>query len=195
MFFYTKNRIADWFVISDAHVSQVMWPVNRVCKMYDLSAHTRQVMWPPVSFTHPRPDQKNSTTLEKHEIRCIFADENVEFSGHFDGELSYSWYNQLNVVLQNPTSTPIFLSIEFTPSFRPLILVLVLEFSSFQLSKNPQRSSAEHSNFTKSQCLHNKSHQVIDNQFRKLTLAWTMYLEITKKKNSTLFVKWFIFND
>jgi hypothetical protein len=53
MFFLTKNRTADRFVISDAHVSQVVWPVNRVCKICDLSAHTRKVIWPPVSFTQP----------------------------------------------------------------------------------------------------------------------------------------------
>jgi hypothetical protein len=49
--FFPKNRTSDRFVTSDAHVLQVVWPVNRVCKMCDLSAHGRQVMWSPVSFT------------------------------------------------------------------------------------------------------------------------------------------------
>jgi hypothetical protein len=49
--FCTKNRTVDQFVTSDAHVLQVVWPVNQVCKMCDLSAHARQVIWSPVSFT------------------------------------------------------------------------------------------------------------------------------------------------
>jgi hypothetical protein len=49
--FFTKNRTTYRFVTSGAHVSQVVWPVNRVCKICDLSAHAEQIMWPPVSFT------------------------------------------------------------------------------------------------------------------------------------------------
>jgi hypothetical protein len=43
---FTKNRILNRFVTSDAHVSQVVWSVNQVYKMCDLCAHTGQVLWP-----------------------------------------------------------------------------------------------------------------------------------------------------
>jgi hypothetical protein len=57
--FLTKNRTADRFVTSGAHVSQVVWPINRVCKMCDLSAYAGQVVWPPVSFTLFDPLSRN----------------------------------------------------------------------------------------------------------------------------------------
>jgi hypothetical protein len=59
MIVFTKNQTADRFVTSGAHISQVVWPVNRVCKMCDLSAHAGQVIWPPVPFTHWRPSEAN----------------------------------------------------------------------------------------------------------------------------------------